>query len=58
MNTGKYIRLHPDKLNNKHKKIVELKQQGLPLVKIAEQLNTTYGSVIYVLYRKPNQLWQ
>ena len=42
----------------KHAAIVNLYQQGYTLVKIASELKCTYGSVLYVLYRKPGALWQ
>ena len=59
MNTGCYERLPKEKVIQNHKKIVELKEQGLPLTKIAKEVNTTYGSVLYVLYRKiDNGLFQ
>jgi len=59
MNKGKYRRLSPDELTANHNKIIELKEQGLSLNKIAAELNTTYGSVLYVIYRKNNNgLWK
>lgn len=58
MNRGKYQRLPADEVKNNHARIIELKEQGVPLTKIAKELKTTYGSVLYVVYRKPNQLWQ
>ena len=54
---GKYERQPNEVVTEKHRKIIELKEQGQPLAKIARQLNTTYGSVLYVVYRKGG-LWQ
>jgi orotate phosphoribosyltransferase-like protein len=42
----------PPEVIAKHIKIYELKQQGMKLTEIAKQTNSSYGSVLYVLYRK------
>lgn len=57
--TGIYKRRPKDEVKATHAAIVDLKRQGLPLTKIAEKVGTTYGSVLYTIYRKENNgLWQ
>jgi len=48
-----------ERVDKKHSRIIELKEQGLSLNRIAREVNATYGSVLYVLYRKNNNgLWK
>ena len=49
---GGWNKLPIDELQEKQRRIVELRMQGLKVATIAEKLNTTYGSVTYTLYRK------
>jgi len=57
--TGIYQRRPKDDVIKKHSEIIKLKQQGHSLVSIAKTLGTTYGSVLYVIYRKENNgLWK
>jgi hypothetical protein len=57
--TGIYQRRPKDDVIKNHAQIIKLKQQGHSLISIAKTLGTTYGSVLYVVYRKENNgLWQ
>lgn len=52
MNRGKYQRLPADEVKNNHARIIELKEQGFKLKDIAKETKATFGSILYVLYRK------
>ena len=57
--TGIYQRRPKDDVKQTHQQIITMKQQGHSLISIAKTLGTTYGSVLYVVYRKENNgLWQ
>ena len=55
---GGWPRPEPQTVEQNHSKIARLREQGVKLSDIAKQVGVPYGSVLYVVYRKPNQLWQ